>query len=199
VKYLHKGHKINISFIKMILQYPHQGSTDPGIPYGMQKCRISPDWRAAPGTGCPDKWARAEGPSSGIRGYCNWMHFPAQSGYPGRFWGTFFAVFGKCTMSSEAPAPTDLTASPVKPPSPSSTNAPIEAVELVEPLEPPTKVARTAWYGMHPDKIWPVSGGPGQKSPKKAHSVRRDSGTLSWQASEIPEPNLRTWRTLTHI
>jgi hypothetical protein len=23
VKYLHKGHKINISFITMILQYPH--------------------------------------------------------------------------------------------------------------------------------------------------------------------------------
>ncbi len=23
VKYLHKGHKINISFVKMILQYPH--------------------------------------------------------------------------------------------------------------------------------------------------------------------------------
>jgi len=32
-----------------------QGSIDPGIPYGMQKCRISPDWCAAPGTGCPDK------------------------------------------------------------------------------------------------------------------------------------------------
>jgi hypothetical protein len=44
-------------------------------------------------------------------------------------------------MSSEAPVPTDLIASLVKPPSPSSTNAPIEAVELVEPLEPPTKVA----------------------------------------------------------
>jgi len=23
VKYLHKGHKINISFVKMIMQYPH--------------------------------------------------------------------------------------------------------------------------------------------------------------------------------
>jgi hypothetical protein len=43
-------------------------------------------------------------------------------------------------MSSEVPAPTDLTASPVKPPSPSSTNAPIEAVELVEPLEPPGSI-----------------------------------------------------------
>jgi hypothetical protein len=51
-------------------------------------------------------------------------------------------------------------------------------------------------FCMHPDKIWPISEGPGQKSPKKAHSVRRDSGTLSWQASEIPEPNLRTWKTL---
>ncbi len=53
-------------------------------------------------------------------------------------------------MSSEAPAPTDLIASPVKPPSPSSTNAPIEAVELVEPLEPPTKVAHTAWWKSKP-------------------------------------------------
>jgi hypothetical protein len=76
------------------------------------------------------------------------MHFPALSEYPGRFWSTFFAVFGNCNMGSEAPAPTDLTASPVKPPSPSSTNAPIEAVE---PLEPPTKVARTAWWKSKPN------------------------------------------------
>ncbi len=53
-------------------------------------------------------------------------------------------------MSSEASAPTDLTASPIKPPNPSNTNAPIEAVELVEPLEPPTKVARTAWWKSKP-------------------------------------------------
>jgi hypothetical protein len=58
-------------------------------------------------------------------------------------------------MSSEAPAPTDLTASPIKPPSPSSTNAPIEAVELVEPLEPPTKVARTAWWKSKPSADQP--------------------------------------------
>ncbi|KAH9567112.1 hypothetical protein CY35_03G013800 [Sphagnum magellanicum] len=53
-------------------------------------------------------------------------------------------------MSSEAPTTTDLTASQVKPPSPSSTNAPIEAIELVEPLELPTKVARTAWWKSKP-------------------------------------------------
>ncbi len=58
-------------------------------------------------------------------------------------------------MSSEAPAPIDLTASPVKPPSPSSTNAPIEVVELVEPLQPPTKVARTAWWKSKPSADQP--------------------------------------------